>query len=126
MNIQGAVPGLSTCFGLAGPSRVVVQILGPFKFSSGGRVKSFVEEASANLVAYESFPGSGAGQPEGRFVKSGSLPPSVGPLVSMGKDKQGLEGIVGAFQESMAFSDRLIAVAQEGEDPDSFQVCAVC
>ncbi|XAZ30223.1 hypothetical protein AAHB34_12935 [Paenarthrobacter ureafaciens] len=41
-------------------------------------------------------------------------------------DKQGLEWILRAFHERMAFRDRLIAVAQEGEYPYSFHGCAVC
>ncbi|XAZ30224.1 hypothetical protein AAHB34_12940 [Paenarthrobacter ureafaciens] len=61
MNVQGPVFGLSGRFGLARPSRVAVQILGPFKFGSGGGVQSFVEKAPADLMAYESFPGSGTG-----------------------------------------------------------------
>lgn len=119
-DVSGLFECLSAGLGGAFVSGCRVEACGPVEFRGGVAVPAFVEEAAADLVADERFPGGGMGQAEGLFLEQCRFVPLVLVPVCVGEDEQGPELLFRSVQELVALNDGLSGASEQRECPDAF------
>lgn len=72
------------------------------------------------------FPGSGVGKAQGLFLETCCVAPSVLPLQNFGQDPNELQEVWGTGREVEAFFKRLLFLAEQRHQPQSFGSMTGC
>lgn len=105
----------------AGAPCGAVQVPGPLKFRCCVAVSGFIEEAPADLMAYQGFTGVRASEAQCFLVESRGFMPSVLSLIGVREHEQWPEPVPGVSQQQPSFSDGFLVAAQHGKNPYPFE-----